>query len=439
VRRSIGDGENGRRRSFIFVAAVLSVVLCLNSLLFFSPALSPSCQASKQVVQRSPGIPYVTTRRNATIEFLSVLQMPSGAFVAYLNQPSYGANQVDAQRDVSALSTIGGLHAVSVEAIINYSVNCQAAVGGFVYKPENVPKGYVPELVSTTVVVELLKELSALNRIHNVPKLLDWVVSCYNSATGGFSNQPSYAEDVWATSDGLVVLSAFGALNRIDVAKTLHHLVTDYYQDDGGFSLGPSKGEATGEITTRPALQALACISGLGSIPNRTKTINYILSTCGYNASLGTFVQPSGGTGITASVGAIVMLGLLGATGIINGNTTVDAVLACQSSLNGGFKPFVSDDNSRLNGGSGYDAVQILQALNALSRLDENITLSEHPQWVGGNGPPPEPPNPNGFSLSPFEEALGICLLAVIVLTPIVVRSSRNSANKRRRIVRTFG
>jgi hypothetical protein len=133
------------------------------------------------------------------------------------------------------------------------------------------------------------------------------------------------------------------------------------------------------------------------------------------------------------------MLGLLGATGIINGNTTVDAVLACQSSLNGGFKPFVSDDNSRLNGGSGYDAVQILQALNALSRLDENITLSEHPQWVGGNGPPPEPPNPNGFSLSPFEEALGICLLAVIVLTPIVVRSSRNSANKRRRIVRTFG
>ncbi len=280
--RNYGDEDNRRKlRTSVAAITLISVLLFVDPLLSFPIGGSPTFRCSEDMRRESPGTPYVTTRKNATIEFLSVLQMPGGAFVAFLDDPSYGAGPIDTERAVWALSIIGGIDTVDVEAVVNYSLNCQTDAGGFVIRPEWVSRGYTPDLVSTMVAIMILDQLSALNRVHSVPKLLDWVASCYNSATGGFSNQPGYAEDVWATSDGLVVLSTFGALNRIDAAKTLHHLVTDYYQDDGGFSLGPSKGEATGEITTRPALQALACINGLGSIPDRTKTINYILSTCG--------------------------------------------------------------------------------------------------------------------------------------------------------------
>jgi len=315
------------------------------------------------------------TRRQAIIDFVAALQMKDGGFVTTLTAPEEEEGVVIAREAVKVLSVLGSLNAIDTEALISYIVKCQTDNGGFV---GTLIFDVEPEIAVAADVAYILYRLDAFDRIDR-GAFLKWVLGCYHWEDGRFSYKPD-EEDylVFHTVLGVFSLFWMGELSRIDIGKTTQYILSCYCED-GGFSSLP--GETNSNIyDTYWCMLALLYLGALNRI-NIEKTVNYWLNY--YDFENQTFI--GGGDPLPNCAYGVLALNMLGALDKINKTKMVELILSCQSPLHGGFtsSPETIYDENEENIGSTMNAIEMLEALDALGVLDENFTVLHKPIWHG--------------------------------------------------------
>ena len=324
------------------------------------------------------------TRRQAAINFIAGLQLPAGGFVMWLDSSEEEEGILQAVEALRALVPLQGLSAINREKLIEFIAKRQTSSGGFVSSLDY--SGEIPEIGDAYSVAYILAHLNAFDAI-NKTALLNWILSCYHPEDGRFTlfsknDKPDVYKDdygVFDTVTGVLALYWMKDLDKINLEKTIEYILS-CYQSDGGFS-GSIHDSTSSYPDTEWCIRALYRLNALDRI-NREKTINYILQF--YNATSQTFIAP--GLPLTSAYRGTVMLGMLHATDRINTTKIIDLVLSCQSNLHGGFTITPDKNNTRWYKESVEAtrlAVEMLDAVGAINRLDEPFSVLYKPEWYG--------------------------------------------------------
>jgi prenyltransferase beta subunit len=340
----------------------------------------------------------------------------NGSFVSFLSEARSAASIHESQEAIRALSILRGLGNIDVEAVINFTIHCQDPNGGFTGSPLLI--GHItPEILSTSDAISVLYELGATGRVLDRNGLINFVVGCYRPDDGAFSHWPGLGDtDLMNVYCGLNVLHCLGASDKIDGSKVTDYIL-GFYQSDGGFSTFPGPGRVSTVVDTRYGLMALNTLGALDRI-DREKSIDWILQVF-YHPEKGYF-EDGVGVGLSASIDAVLELGMLTRLDRVNRSGVVDVVLRSQNSEHGGFFPYLRSDLMRESGSSTWYAAEILAAFNALDTLEENITVSHHSVWTGD--PADWHPQDNGgaapgLSFSPLTAILLVISVSTLVLS----------------------
>ena len=324
------------------------------------------------------------TRRRAAINFIAGLQLPDGSFVLWLDSPEEEEGISQAELALRALTILGGVNAINREKLIEFIAERQMDNGGFVGSLDY--SGEIPEIADAYSVAYVLAQLNAFNAI-NKTAFLNWILSCYHPEDGRFTiysknEKPDvYRDDygVFHTVMGVLALYWMGELDKINLEKTIEYIMA-CYRSDGGFSTSLHS-EDSGYPDTYWCIRALYRLNALDRI-DREKTINYILQF--YNSTSQTFIAP--GIPLTSAYRGTVILGMLHATDKINTTKIIDLILSCQSNLHGGFAGTPDKNDTRWYKEcleSTTMAVEMLEAVSAVDKLNETFSVLYKPEWYG--------------------------------------------------------
>jgi len=128
--------------------------------------------------------------------------------------------------------------------------------------------------------------LALLNKVDPArqEEVIEWILQCRDDKTvGGFGPNVGHDADITATHYALLVLSVFGAVERLSRAEVVGY-IAGLQQPDGSFS-----GDRWGEVDTRfayCALSALTILDGLDSIDSDACT-QWILRCLNYDGAFG--------------------------------------------------------------------------------------------------------------------------------------------------------
>jgi prenyltransferase beta subunit len=223
---------------------------------------------------------YMTTRREAIVDYVRSLQAPEGYFHAYLEDPppfeldgteatfspvldAYGVlSDIDSVDELdwsnttefllslvgngllnlsksaepagwtcwAALTLFPGLGidaAIDIEANAEFAASLQKGNGGFV----TVPWLTIPTLPDTYFALDTLRIAGRLNLI-NLAAARSFVVGCYKD-DGGFSNTLGGESDVGYTPAGILLMEILGLQDILNVNKTTDYLL-QYWDNETG-------------------------------------------------------------------------------------------------------------------------------------------------------------------------------------------------------------
>jgi prenyltransferase beta subunit len=284
LRRRLCSGTNKTR---IFALTILVLLVILNSLSPFTPFGSShrldSLYTSPDREQEDHAClveSYMTTRREAIVDYVQALQAPEGYFHAYLEDPppfepdgtdatfseildAYGTlKYIDRVDELDWSNTVQFLLSLVDDGFLNMSkrdapsaYTCWTALtllpnldidadidvddnaafvaslqqpdGGFLAKPSNL----VPTLVRTYYALDMLRIVGRLD-LANLVIARSFVLSCYKN-DGGFSNSPQEESDIGYTPAGIMLMEIIGLQDILDVNKTTSYLL-QYWDNESG-------------------------------------------------------------------------------------------------------------------------------------------------------------------------------------------------------------
>ena len=284
LRKRLGSGTNKTR---ILALTILVLLALLNSLFPFTPfGLShrldnPDSSTDREQEDRAYlAESYMTTRREAIVDYVKALQAQEGYFHAYLEDPppfepdgtdatfseildAYGVlKYIDCVDELDWSNTVQFLLSLVDDGFLNMSkrdapsaYTCWTALtllpnldidadidindnaefvaglqrpsGGFLAKPTNLD----PTLVRTYYALDMLRIADRLDLI-NLAAARSFVVSCYKS-DGGFSNSPQEESDFNYAPAGIMLMDILGLRDVLNVNLTTDYLLQFWNNESG--------------------------------------------------------------------------------------------------------------------------------------------------------------------------------------------------------------
>ena len=352
---------------FLMISPLFSPPLLLSS----APLRAESRGGGALFTSLSIASSYVTTRRQAVIDFLAALQLKDGGFVPTLTWRGDDTDVEVGAPVLECLEVLGGLEAVDLEAAMNFAAQCQAENGGFSYNPEDPS----PHMRSIDSALRMLRVGDAFHRIDK-EAAIEWLLSLQRP-DGGFDPYHNALPSsclIDDTVDAIVSLQILGALDRLDREKTVQALLRHYVEDAGAFAW-IMDGGTPDECSTMSGVEALYLLGALDRI-DTDKVASYITSN--YDPNTGSYDSH-----LTWTWYVVKTLYYLDRLSLLNATATIEFVLSLQSHKHGGFLTLPNYEGDEEDGIMCWFAVFILEVLGGLDRLEEEFVVEEEPVWHG--------------------------------------------------------
>jgi geranylgeranyl transferase type-2 subunit beta len=171
--------------------------------------------------------------RERVVEFIASLQLPSGAFVGDLSTTIREIDTRFSYCAVCALSLLGGLDAVDVEAAARYVMQCRNAVdGGFGCTPG--AESHAGQVFCCVAALSICQRLDLMKT-----KLLAWWLAERQVDSGGLNGRPEKQADVCYSWWILSVLSILGTVRYISSDHLARFILNCQDNEDGGIADRP--------------------------------------------------------------------------------------------------------------------------------------------------------------------------------------------------------
>jgi geranylgeranyl transferase type-2 subunit beta len=133
--------------------------------------------------------------------------------------------------------------------------------------------------------LSILRPSSSVSSLMNLDAIIDWVFSCYDPSTGGFSGNVGHDAHLLYTLSALQLLALADRLSdpRLD-APAVASFALSLQNPDGSFA-----GDKWGEVDTRFSYCALSCLAILGRLERTTAdaAATYIASCANFDGGFG--------------------------------------------------------------------------------------------------------------------------------------------------------
>ncbi len=321
---------------------------------------------------------HTITRHQAILDYILALYSQEGIFYGWLEDtptdPRIGSyqgifNVYDPYRILKQLGSIEAIDWSNCTEFLKSLVNVESISSPY-YKLVNLTHRSSPSTISCDVAIQLFPELGLDGWIYE-SEIADYIASCQTS-NGGFRLRSSNEDpsEMIMTWSALQALDSIGQLSSVDTTAALNYVLSCYH-DDGGFSNVP-------DVESIPDIVPLGlfCLNILGrpDLIRTQNTTDYLLQ---YFDDAGT---TSGGT-LVNTERFVWSLYTLGTLDQINVTQMLSWVISCQTTHNGAFLPIPSDDIQSARLEWIRAAVHILYLCNRTDLLDENITVTEYPEY----------------------------------------------------------
>lgn len=359
------------RRKQYQIAGLL-LVLVFGNFSLVSCTASPFIHNRIQLTPDSLEPRYLTTRRQAIVDYISALKSEDGFFHAYLRDPP----PFDpAHLAPSALTVEDALNVMLITNTLGQFdlENTRQFISNLHNSDSNLPNSskYSGPDVFTIYNALRIYPLLQLDSLISEPTMREYIQNC-QTTNGGFVGvwgftDPSLIETYFA----LESLHMINELNSVNL-ESAGRFVLDCLKNDGGFSNTPSS-----EGSIHYVVLGLKCLKML----DMTETINTTLHTQylldHWNSELHCSVDEH----VLFTERIIWALSVLGSLDSINKNKTCDWILKLQKHDQGQFleRPDESLDNERLSWCE--SAVHVLEICNCLDSLDNNFSVINEPEW----------------------------------------------------------
>ena len=139
-------------------------------------------------------------------------------------------------------------------------------------------------------------------------EIVDWVMNCYHSDSGGFGASVDHDEHMLYTLSAIQILALCGEMERLDRDKVASYIVARQ-QPDGSFT-----GDCWGEVDTRFSYCALSALSIMGKLHlvDLPKAMDFVASCRNFDGGFGAVPGAESHAGqIFCCVGALSIGGAL--------------------------------------------------------------------------------------------------------------------------------
>ncbi|CUS22794.1 LAQU0S07e00232g1_1 [Lachancea quebecensis] len=147
----------------------------------------------------------------------------------------------------------------------------------------------------------------------NKQEIIEFVRSCWDSKTGGFSAFPGHDAHIHTTLSGIQVLATYNALDEVLAGEMLKQCIS--FIKDNQLSDGSFQGDRFGEVDARFVYSALSALSILGALtPEVVDPAVAFIKLC-YNFDGGFGLCPGAESHAAMSftcIGALAIVGKLG-------------------------------------------------------------------------------------------------------------------------------
>ena len=392
-------------------------------LILMAPLCTPCCPAEPKAQREDAS--YITTRRDAAIEFIKAMQMDDGSFVPgpWVPRAEVGPYwmMMTTWEAVRALHILGALNAIDREVVIEFLLRYYKN-GGCLDPGDEADEAYQPGTL-----LHALRLLGAIGRVDR-DEVVSFVLSMQNP-DGGFRFQIlDRSSSLLGTRKAIEALWAIGALDVVDRAKVLSFMRSIYDNETGLFRNSPC-GYHYDVTDLDHAVLTLYWLDALDAF-NWTKTIQGLLTTWKdyFFICLGV---------MSNHLTTLYYIGAIDEIPQELRDKLISWILKCQSHINGGFvpKPGMANDERKTGVCDTSCAVENLYYLGEVKLLYESFEVEKKPTYYNPPSPPePQipPPSDEGADGDIMAEFIAEWLLRLVAITAGVLIGRYISRRRRR-------
>jgi prenyltransferase beta subunit len=314
---------------------------------------------------------YLTTRRDAIVDYVKALQAPEGYFHGWLAAPPpFDPDRTPADFS-AALEAYDTLLNINCSSSISWT-SMKAFLSSLVTKDGllNSSKYYGVDTWTCWVAMTFYFQIG-LGALINVEKTSEYVAGMQMSDGGFLLESINTRSSLTATYFALDALTIAGRLNFVDLNKARSYLASCQCSN-GGYA--ETSGGQDNVIVTAAGIM-VADMLGVFSDSERNKTAEYLMSH--WDSNVGVDAQQD--LYITERIAWA--LALLGRSDLVCSSKMLQWILNLQRHENGQFVSYPEADVGQERLAFAEYATHVIAMYNWTSSLDESFVVTTEPKW----------------------------------------------------------